>query len=147
MLDELPRLQYMILKAYEDGKTRLSDNDAALLKKWKPAFTSNDIMKLAAEGENEMIDLGERYQARFPSLMPEVYSNQTYRVCVIKHLLNINFITSFCKLFFDYQLLNFSLGTPRLNAQRKVQDILLLDYLVGEIASMFRIQNQYIETQ
>lgn len=90
MLDELPRLQNIILKNYEDGKTRLSADDAALFKKWKPVFTLTDMMKLAAEGENEMIDLGERYQARFPSLMPEVYNNQTYKVCLIKYMLNVN---------------------------------------------------------
>ncbi|XP_032687977.1 multiple inositol polyphosphate phosphatase 1-like [Odontomachus brunneus] len=79
MLDELPKLQYLILKNYEEGRTRLSADDIALLKKWRPLLTPNDTMKLAPEGENEMVDLGERYQARFPSLMPEIYSNQTYK--------------------------------------------------------------------
>ncbi|XP_011144551.1 multiple inositol polyphosphate phosphatase 1 isoform X2 [Harpegnathos saltator] len=79
MLDELPKWKHIILKNYDNGETRLSADDAALFKKWKPIFTSSDTMKLAIEGENEMIDLGERYQARFPSLMPEVYSNQTYK--------------------------------------------------------------------
>lgn len=90
MLDELPKLQHIILKNYEEGRTRLSADDIALLKKWRPLFTSSNTMKLAPEGENEMVDLGERYQARFPSLMPEIYNNQTYRVCVTKYLLNIN---------------------------------------------------------
>jgi len=42
-------------------------------------------MKLAVEGENEMIDLGERYQARFPYLMPETFNNQTYKVCTVRY--------------------------------------------------------------
>ncbi|XP_014478398.1 PREDICTED: multiple inositol polyphosphate phosphatase 1-like isoform X2 [Dinoponera quadriceps] len=79
MLEELPKLQHIILENYENGKTRLSANDAILFKEWRPKLTLNDMMKLTTEGENEMISLGERYQARFPSLMPEIYSNQTYK--------------------------------------------------------------------
>lgn len=81
MISELPQLQHIILKNYENNMTSLSVDDAALFKKWKLSFTQRDMMKLATEGENEMIDLGERYQARFPSLMPETYNNQTYKVC------------------------------------------------------------------
>lgn len=93
MLNELPKLQHIILTNYEEGRTKLSADDIVLFKKWKPVFSSSDTMKLTAEGENEMIDLGERYQARFPSLMPEVYSNQTYKVCVTKYLININLLS------------------------------------------------------
>jgi len=80
MINELPQLQHIILKNYENNKTNLSAGDAALFKKWKLSLTQRDMMKLATEGENEMIDLGERYQARFPSLMPETFINQTYKV-------------------------------------------------------------------
>ncbi|XP_012225386.2 multiple inositol polyphosphate phosphatase 1 [Linepithema humile] len=79
MIDELPRLQHIILKNYEDHAINLSADVAAFFKQWKLQITQRDVMKLAPEGENEMIDLGERYQARFPSLMPEMYSNQTYK--------------------------------------------------------------------
>jgi hypothetical protein len=82
MIDELPQLQHIILENYKNGTTNLSANDAALLKKWRPSVVLSDMMKLATEGENEMIDLGERYQTRFSSLMPDIYDNQTYNVCI-----------------------------------------------------------------
>lgn len=85
MINELPQLQCIILENYENNITSLSTDDAALFKKWKLSITQRNMMKLAVEGENEMIDLGERYQARFPSLMPEAYNNQTYRVCIAKY--------------------------------------------------------------
>jgi len=85
MIDDLPELQHVILKNYENGATNLSVDDAALFRKWKLSFARGNMMKLAVEGENEMIDLGERYQARFPSLMPETFDNQTYKVCTIRY--------------------------------------------------------------
>jgi len=88
MIDELPQLQHIILKNYKNGTTSLSGNDAALFKKWKPSIILSDVMKLATEGENEMTDLGERYQTRFSSLMPDIYSNQTYSVCIRNYLIS-----------------------------------------------------------
>lgn len=79
MIDELAEWQNVILKNYQNGATNLSAADAALFRKWKLSFARGSVMKLAVEGENEMIDLGERYQARFPSLMPETFNNQTYK--------------------------------------------------------------------
>lgn len=87
MIDELPRLQHIILKNYKNHATNLSADVATLFKQWKLQFAQRNMMKLTPEGENEMIDLGERYQARFPSLMPEIYSNETYKVCLIKYLI------------------------------------------------------------
>lgn len=87
MINELPQLQRIILENYENNITSLSSVDAALFKEWKPSFTQRNMMKLTTEGENEMIDLGERYQARFPSLMPEAYNNRTYKVCIAKYLI------------------------------------------------------------
>ncbi|XP_076289898.1 multiple inositol polyphosphate phosphatase 1 [Lasioglossum baleicum] len=79
MIEKLPKLQQIILDNYQKGETNLNDEDIALFKDWKITFVENDTMRLADEGGNEMIDLAERYQSRFPSLMPEVYSNKTYR--------------------------------------------------------------------
>ncbi|XP_072743794.1 multiple inositol polyphosphate phosphatase 1 isoform X2 [Anoplolepis gracilipes] len=79
MINELPEWQHIILQNYKQNTTSLSANDAALFKKWKMSLAERDMMKLTLEGENEMIDLGERYQARFPSLMPETFNNQTYK--------------------------------------------------------------------
>ena len=82
MIKELPKLQAIILDNYERNRTDFTAEDAALLAAWSITFTEGDIMKLAEEGENEMIDLAERYQSRFPSLMPEIYDNRTYKVSV-----------------------------------------------------------------
>ncbi|KAL0133335.1 hypothetical protein PUN28_000823 [Cardiocondyla obscurior] len=79
MIDDLPELQHVILRNYENGAINMSTDTAALFKKWKLLFSQANMMKLAVEGENEMIDLGERYQSRFPSLMPEAFNNQTYK--------------------------------------------------------------------
>ncbi|XP_043254544.1 multiple inositol polyphosphate phosphatase 1 [Colletes gigas] len=79
MTEKLPNLQQIILDNYQKNKTSLMADDAVLLADWKITFTKDNIMKLAEEGENEMIDLGERYQSRFPTLMPDDYNNETYR--------------------------------------------------------------------
>ncbi|XP_011706037.1 PREDICTED: multiple inositol polyphosphate phosphatase 1-like [Wasmannia auropunctata] len=110
MIDDLPELQHVILRNYENGATSLSADDAALLKKWKLSFVQGNMMKLALEGENEMIDLGERYQARFPSLMPEAFDNQTYKyvseiahlmyiTCAFETALNQSAVSPWCKIF------------------------------------------------
>ncbi|XP_011868019.1 PREDICTED: uncharacterized protein LOC105562094 isoform X2 [Vollenhovia emeryi] len=80
MIDDLPELQHVILKNHANGATNLSADDVALFRGWKLPFGRGHMMKLALEGENEMIDLGERYQARFPSLMPEAFDNRTYKI-------------------------------------------------------------------
>ncbi|CAL7947580.1 unnamed protein product [Xylocopa violacea] len=79
MMEKLPKLKNIILKNYERNKTKFTKEDAILFEEWNVTFSEGDIMKLAEEGENEMIDIGERYQSRFPTLMTEVYDNQTYR--------------------------------------------------------------------
>ncbi|XP_053988500.1 multiple inositol polyphosphate phosphatase 1 [Hylaeus volcanicus] len=79
MIEKLPELQKIILDNYQRNKTSLFAEDAALLAGWKVTLTEDNIMKLVEEGENEMIDLAERYQSRFPTIMPEEYDNQTYR--------------------------------------------------------------------
>lgn len=80
MIEKLPKLQKIILDNYKENESEFTDKDIDLFKEWKITFNEDDIMKLAEEGEDEMIDIGERYQSRFPTLMPEIYDNQTYRV-------------------------------------------------------------------
>lgn len=79
LLYSLPKLKNIILNKYKENKTELTLEEASLLSTWKVPFAENDTMRLSEEGENEMIDLAERYQSRFPSLMPEAYDNQTYK--------------------------------------------------------------------
>lgn len=80
MIEKLPKLQKIILDNYKGNESEFTDEDIDLFKEWKITFNKDDIMKLAEEGEDEMIDIGERYQSRFPILMPEIYDNQIYRV-------------------------------------------------------------------
>jgi multiple inositol-polyphosphate phosphatase/2,3-bisphosphoglycerate 3-phosphatase len=39
-----------------------------------------DEKRLAHEGEDEMVELAERFQNRFPQILPEVYTNSTFKV-------------------------------------------------------------------
>ncbi|KAF7417554.1 hypothetical protein HZH68_000207 [Vespula germanica] len=79
MIKNLPELQKIILNNYKMNKTDLSRDTIIKLNKWKLKFTKDDMMNLAKEGENEMIDLGERYQSRFPTIMPETYHKKSYK--------------------------------------------------------------------
>lgn len=80
MIEKLPKLKKIILDNYKENKTKFTKEEAVLFKEWKISFSEDNIMKLTEEGENEMIDIGERYQSRFSNLMPEIYNNQTYKV-------------------------------------------------------------------
>ncbi|PBC26190.1 Multiple inositol polyphosphate phosphatase [Apis cerana cerana] len=79
MIEKLPKLKKIILDNYKENKTKFTKEEAVLFKEWKISFSEDNIMKLTEEGENEMIDIGERYQSRFSNLMPEIYNNQTYK--------------------------------------------------------------------
>ncbi|KAK0174779.1 hypothetical protein PV327_010509 [Microctonus hyperodae] len=46
---------------------------------WKLTFFEHDKMRLHSVGQDELIALGERFQSRFPQLMPEIYSNHSYK--------------------------------------------------------------------
>lgn len=48
------------------------------LKKWNFTVLEEEEKFLVAEGEDELIELAERMQNRFPTLMPEVYSPKQY---------------------------------------------------------------------
>lgn len=138
MIEKLPKLQEIILDNYQKNKTGITSEDAASFAEWRITFTEDDIMKLTEEGENEMIDLGERYQARFPTLMTEIYDNQTYRVkkyCIF--LLLIRFVL---------YLLNFSSNTLLLNVPKLVHKILPLDYLADMVVTKSGIQKQNTRT-
>lgn len=76
------------------NKTNLTHDTIIKLSNWKLGFTKNDMMNLAKEGENEMIDLGERYQSRFPTIMPEIYNKRSYKVFIF-----CTYICDFYKLY------------------------------------------------
>lgn len=53
------------------------------LKKWASQIEESEHKILAHEGENEMLELAERYQNRFPDVLPEIYLNSSYKVLFI----------------------------------------------------------------
>ena len=48
------------------------------LRKWNFTVLEEEEKYLVAEGEDELIELAERMQNRFPKLMPEVYNPKQY---------------------------------------------------------------------
>lgn len=52
----------------------------AVFEGWKPKVKVTHQKMLVHEGEDEMIKLAERMQARFPSLLSIQYSNTSYYV-------------------------------------------------------------------
>lgn len=78
-IEELPRIKNLILNNYHDNKTTLTESDVAKLEKWELTFGPNHSKILAEEGENEMIDLAERFQSRFPKILNQNYDNATYK--------------------------------------------------------------------
>lgn len=58
---------------------------------WNPSSLNEDEQKfLVEEGERELFALGERFQKRFPTLLPKQYNAIYYKV-IFKHL-NTNLI-------------------------------------------------------
>lgn len=49
-----------------------------------------DEKKLTHEGEDELMELAERFQKRFPELLPETYSNSSFKVLGHNPLISSN---------------------------------------------------------
>lgn len=59
----------------------MSEIQIERLKQWKTNLTEQSEEEiLVEEGENEMINLGKRFKSRFPDLISEKFTNQTFRV-------------------------------------------------------------------
>lgn len=65
------------------SKGLFCEEDKALFKSWESNLSEDEEKNLVAEGEDELIDLGERFQNRFPQLLSEQYDNYTYKVSLI----------------------------------------------------------------
>lgn len=61
-------------------KSHLCDKDKEAFTAWESYLNEDEEKNLVAEGEDELIELGERYQMRFPDLLSEQYDNSTYKV-------------------------------------------------------------------
>lgn len=75
----LPVLRDLIIKIHTEGRGDLCDNEIRQLLKWTPQLKEEDEKKLTHEGEDELLELGERFQKRFPELLPETYSNSSFK--------------------------------------------------------------------
>ncbi|XP_043281784.1 multiple inositol polyphosphate phosphatase 1 [Venturia canescens] len=79
MLKDLPTIWDSILESHSLEQRNLSQEEIELFQKWKFRFSDQDIMHLTEEGEKELVGIAERFQSRFPSIMPEIYTNQTFK--------------------------------------------------------------------
>lgn len=78
-IEELPKIRNLIIENFHNNKTKLNEPEIAKLSKWKITFGPEYSKTLAEEGENEMIDLAERFQSRFPRILNQNYDNKTYK--------------------------------------------------------------------
>lgn len=79
MNDHLPSLRDKIVLHHKEGKGSLCGDEVRQLSKWAPGLEESENKKLTHEGEDELIELGERFQKRFPELLPEIYSNSSFK--------------------------------------------------------------------
>ncbi|XP_046680138.1 multiple inositol polyphosphate phosphatase 1-like [Homalodisca vitripennis] len=75
----LSALKMILMDRHEAGKGNLCREEVEELRKWKPTVDPSELKFLTHEGEEEMLLLGERFLNRFPDLLPESYSNRTYK--------------------------------------------------------------------
>lgn len=78
--DKLPQIRDNVLKNYQSANSYLSKLQLDLLRNWKASMHEQDEKILAHEGEDEMINLAERMQLRLPEILPNIYSNSSYKV-------------------------------------------------------------------
>lgn len=59
---------------------KLCPNDIERLRSWESQIIVDEEKYLTYEGNDELLQLGERVQNRFPSLLPEQFSESFYKV-------------------------------------------------------------------
>lgn len=64
----------------ESHSSKICFNDLLNLRAWNPEVDPKEAKFLVMEGEDELLELAERFQNRFPSLLSDVYHNSSYRV-------------------------------------------------------------------
>ena len=89
--NKLPEIQKTILYNFNANKTTLNESEILKLAKWNISFKTEQSKTLSEEGENEMIDLAERFQSRFPNVLTQDYNNVTYKVKFFKYLNHENY--------------------------------------------------------
>ncbi|XP_057320410.1 multiple inositol polyphosphate phosphatase 1-like [Microplitis mediator] len=78
-MEQLVELRDKILVNCNASNCNLTDKQLTNLANWQFSIDKNKEMALAEEGGVEMRGLAERYQSRFPGLMPDKYDNRTYK--------------------------------------------------------------------
>lgn len=58
----------------------MCEADLDLFRHWEPELHIDDQKKLVLEGADELLYMAERMQNRFPKLLSDLFSNDTYRV-------------------------------------------------------------------
>ncbi|KAK9888116.1 hypothetical protein WA026_000389 [Henosepilachna vigintioctopunctata] len=79
MKHRLPTIRDFILKNNPISSDVLHNSDLSSFQKWESKLSKKDAKKLTVEGENEMINIAERMQSRFPTLLRNVYSNTSFK--------------------------------------------------------------------
>lgn len=67
-------------KIVASRNSQLCDHELDELRNWHPTLLEEEEKFLLMEGEDELLELAERMQLRFPTLLNEEYDNSTYRV-------------------------------------------------------------------
>lgn len=80
MKENLPVLRRNVIEKFQSNYSKLSKSFIHQLKGWKIDFDIHDSKILDSEGENEMTDLADRMQTRFPFIFRDSYDNQMYKV-------------------------------------------------------------------
>lgn len=78
MKDRLPEIRNLILENNPEPTQFLRYTDLYAFQKWKIKLRTSDEKRLTHEGEDEMLQLAERMQARFPNILRPIYSNTSY---------------------------------------------------------------------
>ncbi|PSN39586.1 hypothetical protein C0J52_18755 [Blattella germanica] len=79
MRERLPQIRDSILQNHKSKRGKLCNEEIAELQAWSPHVEEADQKRLSHEGEDEMVELAERFQNRFPQILPEVYNNSTFK--------------------------------------------------------------------
>ncbi|GLV32949.1 Multiple inositol polyphosphate phosphatase 2 [Carabus blaptoides fortunei] len=79
MTENLPRLRDQILSNSATSKVQLTEHALRAIRDWHVQINADDEKLLTHEGEDEMLNLAERMQLRYPTILSDIYSNTSYK--------------------------------------------------------------------
>lgn len=80
MIPTIMRIRDEIVENQQTRQT-MCDHDLDLFRQWDSPLSEDAQKDLVMEGIDELIELAERMQNRFPNVLSDIFSNATYRVC------------------------------------------------------------------